>query len=301
MHAYLRSIGLTDDRITEKDIEKLCDRVYEKYDHMESVRDEDTKATFLEFSKELGKGFGLKVLGMQDSFGFHRTSYYPYVVGSDEGSDGSVGIQKKLMGDAFIGVCNDGHVGAPLIFTLQNPGCYLRGLKEDPQHESRVTTSFSALAKWGRILLPTRNLEHRLMETSSGWAEDRVETIQRAKMGDDEAMKELTVQNLELYGKAQDRIKDGEDILSVVDTYFIPYGMESDQYHILANIDRVREEHSSVTGEVVWKMLLNCGGLLFDACITDQDLEGLPLPGMRLKADIWMQGRINFLLPSAVS
>ena len=54
MHAYLRSIGLTDDRITEKDIEKLCDRVYEKYDHMESVRDEDTKATFLEFSKELG-------------------------------------------------------------------------------------------------------------------------------------------------------------------------------------------------------------------------------------------------------
>ena len=260
MHAYLRSIGLTDDRITEKDIEKLCDRVYEKYDHMESVRDEDTKATFLEFSKELGKGFGLKVLGMQDSFGFHRTSYYPYVVSSGEGSDGSVGIQKKLMGDAFIGVCNDGHVGAPLIFTLQNPGCYLRGLKEDPQHESRVTTSFSALAKWGRILLPTRNLEHRLMETSSGWAEDRVETIQRAN-----------------------------------------YGMESDQYHILANIDRVREEHSSVTGEVVWKMLLNCGGLLFDACITDQDLEGLPLPGMRLKADIWMQGRINFLLPSAVS
>ena len=245
---------------------------------MESVRDEDTKATFLEFSKELGKGFGLKVLGMQDSFGFHRTSYYPYVVSSGEGSDGSVGIQKKLMGDAFIGVCNDGHVGAPLIFTLQNPGCYL-----------------------GRILLPTRNLEHRLMETSSGWAEDRVETIQRAKMGDDEAMKELTVQNLELYGKAQDRIKDGEDILSVVDTYFIPYGMESDQYHILANIDRVREEHSSVTGEVVWKMLLNCGGLLFDACMTDQDLEGLPLPGMRLKADIWMQGRINFLMPSAVS
>ena len=120
MHAYLRSIGLTDDRITEKDIEKLCDRVYEKYDHMESVRDEDTKATFLEFSKELGKGFGLKVLGMQDSFGFHRTSYYPYVVSSGEGSDGSVGIQKKLMGDAFIGVCNDGHVGAPLIFTLQN-------------------------------------------------------------------------------------------------------------------------------------------------------------------------------------
>ena len=119
MHAYLRSIGLTDDRITEKDIEKLCDRVYEKYDHMESVRDEDTKATFLEFSKELGKGFGLKVLGMQDSFGFHRTSYYPYVVSSGEGSDGSVGIQKKLMGDAFIGVCNDGHVGAPLIFTLQ--------------------------------------------------------------------------------------------------------------------------------------------------------------------------------------
>ncbi len=139
------------------------------------------------------------------------------------------------------------------------------------------------------------------METSSDWAEERVETIQRAKMGDDEAMKELTVQNLELYGKAQDRIKDGEDILSVVDTYFIPYGMESDQYHILANIDRVREEHSSVTGEVVWKMLLNCGGLLFDACMTDQDLEGLPLPGMRLKADIWMQGRINFLLPSAVS
>lgn len=298
MHEYMRAIGLTDDRLTEYDVGRLCDSVYEKFDRMETVRDDEKKVNFLELTRDFGKGFGLKVLGRQDRSGFHRTSYYPYVMGTDSGSEGSVGIQKKTNGDSYIGVCNDGRVGAPLIFTLQNPGVYLRGLKEDPGHQYRVTTTFSALSLSGRILLPTRSRARQLSWEPSEWEEERINTIELAKMGDSKAIQNVTLQNLELYSMVQQRIADGEDILSIVDTYFIPYGMESDQYHILANIRRVIPARSTVTGELVYRMQLNIDGLYMDMCIRGADLEGYPTAGMRFRGDVWIQGRLNFKLPS---
>lgn len=299
MHAYMRSIGLTEDKITEYDVDRLCDSVYEEYDHMESVRDEEKKVTFLELTREFGKGMGLKVLGQLDNLGFHRTSYFPYVKGTKEGSGAGVGIQKKTNGDSFIGVCNDGRIAAPLIFTLQNPGLYLRGRKEDPGRECAVTTTFSALGSQGRIILPAKTKAERNAMMQSTWTEERTDAVELAKMGDEKALQTVTFQNLDLYTMAQARIQDGEDIFSVVDTYFIPYGMESDQYHILANIDRVIPLRNTVTREPVWKMELCCNGLAFDMCVCERDVEGYPSAGMRFKGDIWLQGRINFKMPSA--
>lgn len=299
MHEYMRSIGLTDDKLTEYDVDKLCDSVYEEFDRMETVRDDEKRVNFLELTKDFGKGFGLKVLGQQDKSGFHRTSYYPYVMGTDSGSEGSVGIQKKSNGDSYIGVCNDGRVGAPLVFTLQNPGVYLRGVKEDPTHQYRVTTTFSALSLMGRVLLPTRTRAQQLAWEPSEWEQERIDTIELAKMGDTAALQNVTLQNLELYSMVQQRIADGDDILSIVDTYFIPYGMESDQYHILANIRRTIPVKSTVTGEPVWRMELSIDRLNMDMCICAKDLEGYPTAGMRFKGDVWIQGRLNFKLPSA--
>ena len=41
-------------------------------------------------------------------------------------------------------------------------------------------------------------------------------------------------------------------------------------------------------------MTLDCNGLEFDVCINAEDLMGEPEIGRRLKASIWLQGRMNF-------
>ena len=40
-----------------------------------------------------------------------------------------------------------------------------------------------------------------------------------------------------------------EDVMSLVDNYFMPYGFESDQYHILGEILEI-EEVKNVLGEI---------------------------------------------------
>lgn len=85
-----------------------------------------------------------------------------------------------------------------------------------------------------------------------------------------------------------------EDILSIVDTYFMPYGIESDQYAILGEILTTSLIKNSRTEEDIYVLTINCNDLIFDLCINKKDLMGEPAPGRRFKGNIWMQGHINF-------
>ena len=80
------------------------------------------------------------------------------------------------------------------------------------------------------------------------------------------------------------------DIYSVVDTCFMPYGVECDQYSIVGEITEVEELQNNWTGEVVYCLTIKCNGLIFQVCINAADLMGLPAPGRRFKGSIWMQG-----------
>ena len=85
-----------------------------------------------------------------------------------------------------------------------------------------------------------------------------------------------------------------EDVFSLVDTYFMPYGVECDQYSILGEIQECRRVTNSMTGEHVWLMTLECNELNFDVCINEKDLFGEPMAGRRFKGVIWLQGAVNY-------
>jgi hypothetical protein len=85
-----------------------------------------------------------------------------------------------------------------------------------------------------------------------------------------------------------------EDIFTIVDTYFMPYGVECDMYSILGEILAMRERKNSVTGEDVYQMKLNVNELQFDICVPKAQVLGEPQIGRRFKGTIWLQGRINF-------
>ena len=121
----------------------------------------------------------------------------------------------------------------------------------------------------------------------------RSELISEAKRGNQEAIENLTLDDIDLYSIVKKRVQK-EDIYSIVDTSFIPYGSESDNYTVLGIIIYVRNAVNSQTGEELCIMGLDCNQMEFEVCINKRDLLGEPLPGRRFRGIVWMQGNVDF-------
>ena len=84
-----------------------------------------------------------------------------------------------------------------------------------------------------------------------------------------------------------------EDVFSIVDTYFMPFGIECDSYSIMGEILDIRKTENWQTGEELYIMNLNVNELKFDVCVPRANIVGEPAVGRRFKGNIWLQGRIN--------
>ena len=96
-----------------------------------------------------------------------------------------------------------------------------------------------------------------------------------------------------MYSKVSRRLAN-EDVFSIVDTYFMPYGVECDLYSIMGEILAVRERYNFATGVRLYQMKLNVNELQFDVCVPADSVMGEPEIGRRFKGTIWLQGYINF-------
>lgn len=292
MHSFLRTIGFSVGHINEYEINILLDEICRQYDHMVSVMGKQANAAFMELSRSFGEGIGITVCGQMDDRGFHRVNYFPYLKGSCVTSEENIAVQLRSDGDSYVGICDDGRVGVSLIFAVQNPGDYRRELRFHRLDKNVITTTLSGLSPEGCILLPIYRQEQENSEEIH-FREDRSRTMAAAKNGDERAIQLLTLQDMDLYSMLQRRIAE-EDVFSIVESSFMPYGMECDQYRILGQILSVREVRNTHTGESLYRMSINCNDLIFDICINRADLLGEPMAGRRFKGRIWLQGNINF-------
>ena len=87
---------------------------------------------------------------------------------------------------------------------------------------------------------------------------------------------------------------ENEDIYSIVDTYFMPYGMECDLYSIMGEILECSKMHNVRTEEAVYEMRIACNDIELDVCINEKDLMGIPEVGRRFKGVVWLQGYVEF-------
>ena len=141
-------------------------------------------------------------------------------------------------------------------------------------------------------MLPIKK-DVRQKEKDQQTTKKRAQLINEARKGNEEAMESLTMEDMDTYSMISRRIVD-EDIFSIVDTHFMPYGMECDRYNVLGEITDVLMEENTLTGEYVYQLSLKCNDLNFDVCINQKDLLGEPEIGRRFKGIIWLQGTINF-------
>ncbi|MBR5316710.1 MAG: DUF3881 family protein, partial [Lachnospiraceae bacterium] len=122
---------------------------------------------------------------------------------------------------------------------------------------------------------------------------ERNSLIAAARNGDEDAIENLTLEDIDTYSLLSRRIAR-EDILSIVDNYFMPYGIESDQYAILGEIMDCRLLQNEYTGENIYAIEVLCNDIPFSICINQEDLYGEPAVGRRFKGTIWLQGSIYY-------
>ena len=155
-----------------------------------------------------------------------------------------------------------------------------------------TTLSLSALSTKGQIMMPIAKTEEE-KEVAKKKMGYRNKLINNARKGDETAIESLTLEDMDLYTTLSKKIRK-QDVYSLVDSYFMPYGVECDHYSVLGEITETKKVKNRFTDETVHIMRINCNELEFDVAINEVDLLGEPAVGRRFKGNIWMQGAINY-------
>ena len=207
-------------------------------------------------------------------------------------SEEDVSIERHAEKESYAGICDDLRVGVSLIFYFQNVIPYLKFKQKKMIPIKGTTLTLSALSCQGSVLMPIIKNEKEKKKIRQV-ARNRSHLIEAARKGDEEAIENLTLEDMDTYTTISRKIQK-EDVFSIVDTYFMPYGVECDQYSILGEIIECEKIQNALTGEHLYVMTINCNELIFDVCINEADLLGEPAEGRRFKGIVWMQGYINF-------
>jgi hypothetical protein len=291
MHQYLKAIGF-DNINTRYDLKDLMEDVEAGFTHQTIVSYRPGE-DFCELRREYGQCIGVSLCGeLDDDDNFYPDYYFPYFEGSGISTYADIAIERKIEKEQYVGMCEDSKIGISLIFTLQNGIEYMR--ERQAGFTAGVTTSvtLSGLALSGMILLPVLKDESRLKSEQEA-SDNRKMLLNAARNGDQSAIETLTLDDIDIYSQVSRRLAN-EDVFSIVDTYFMPYGVECDLYSIMGEILAVRHRTNSATGVELYQMKLNVNEMQFDVCVPAEEVMGEPEIGRRFKGTIWLQGYINF-------
>ena len=291
MHQYLQAIGFNN-IYNRRDLKKLLKNVETEFTH-QTVVSYNPEEDFCEFQKEYGQCIGITLCGeMDENEVFDQAYYFPYFEGSGITTYADIVIERKIEKEQYVGMCEDSKVGISLIFTVQNGVEYMRESQAGFTAGLTTSVTFSGLSLGGTILLPVVKNE-KMMKNEQMDSDNRQMLINAARNGDQSAIETLTLDDIDTYSQVSRRLAN-EDVFSIVDTYFMPYGVECDLYSIMGEILAVRTRQNTMTGVKLYQMKLNVNGLKFDICVPADSVMGEPEIGRRYKGTIWLQGYINF-------
>ncbi len=291
MHKFLRAIGFST-LYKRGELKNTLRSVLRNPTYKQYVSLNDDSIA-VEYRREFANGIGIAVCGeYSDDVEFDYEYYYPYFVGTSISTSEDVTVERHAEKESYAGVCEDNRIGVTLIFYLQNRMDYMKEQMGNRLPEQNTSVSLSGLALNGSIMLPLKKNPKQLQaKKKADHKRDLLMTA--ARQGDENAIESLTLDDIDMYSVLSRKILD-EDVFTLVDTYFMPYGIECDQYSILGEIVEVAEALNELTKETIYIITMNCNDLIFDICINKKDLVGEPAAGRRSKGIIWLQGHINF-------
>lgn len=289
MHSFLRSIGFSNVKSRQEE-EKLINLVLQNTSEKQIIRISEERSV-AELFMEVAENTGVVVRGEIDERGtFHVAHYFPVHRGKNVSAEEAVFINKRVDTDAYTGMCDDYRIGVSMIFYVQNMVDLLKHpiLKKD---RTKYPILLAAMSGEGKILLPVEK-STKEAEKVKKELQNRSALIAEAKQGNPEAMQSLTFDDIDQYAVVSRRIRK-EDIYSIVETSFIPFGSESDNYTILGYINELEKCQNKYTKEEFYILSLSCNEVEFEVCINAADLLGEPEIGRRFRGNVWMQGKIE--------
>ena len=276
MHKFMRAIGFS--RMTDRREEQrlITDIIMNATHRSYTSNGEDT--ILAEFCEDFAQDIGIAVCGEFDAEEkFTYDYFYPYLRGTGISSYEDVSVERHADKESYAGVCDDIKVGVSLIFYLQNIVPYVKAQTTNMLPVTGTTLTLSGLSISGNILLPIGKDEsdrQRIQKDSMS----RNQLIAAARRGDEEAIESLTLEDMDIYSTISKKILT-EDVFSLVDTYFMPYGVECDQYSVMGEIMDISLRVNRITREEIYVLRLCCNDLEFDICINKEDLYGEPYIG----------------------
>lgn len=291
MHKFLRAVGFS--QYTEKkQVQKLIRDIIIHADER-SYTTVGKKTLVAEFDRNFAEDIGIAVCGEFDEDDTYSFDYYlPYLRSDLVSTAEDISIERHAAKESYAGICDDPKVGVSLIFYLQNMISYLKLQGEGKIPAKGTSLNLSALSCQGTIMMPIQKTEWQKKKIAKDSVQ-RNRLIQAARGGDEEAMESLTLEDMDTYTSISRKIQKA-DIFSLVDTYFMPYGVECDQYSVLGEITDMKLVTNGLTGEKVHILTLCCNDLNLKVAINSIDLLGEPAVGRRFKGSVWLQGQVNF-------
>lgn len=301
MHRYLRAIGFSDIKNREElralidEVAKVClsGNEIKGYAFFRDIAVDAANRTFGELFLDFVHGAGICIRGeFDDESRFLYEYYFPYMTGTNISSTEDVTVERHAEKESFAGVCDDIKIGITLIFYLQNivPYKKFHALGQLPVQGTALI--LSALSVDGTIMMPINKNEKDKRRIKKA-AKERNQLIAQARMGDEDAIESLTLDDMDTYTTISRKLHK-TDVFSLVDTYFMPFGVECDQYSVLGEIVDFHTDTNRISGEEVVLMTMECNEMMIDLCINRKDLYGEAAVGRRFKGVIWLQGQIAF-------
>lgn len=290
MHSYLRSIGLSKYK-TRRQLESIY-RSCLGEPSRKVVTTISVDTSILQFEKDFDQNLGLALVGEVDAAGSCSIEhYFPYLKGDHYLEFENITIEKQTDKESYAGVCEDYRLGMTIIFYVLNIADYAKSKWLNYSNRHLTQVKLSALCTEGAILLGTgrtNTQKKKDRETRNR----RYNLLAEAKAGDVDAIESLTMEEMDTYTTIGNRVQT-EDLFTIVDTSFMPCGVECDHYLMVGNILEVKELKNQLTDEVVYNLLVEANDLTMNVAINRADLTGEPKVGRRFRGEIWLQGVVR--------
>lgn len=306
MHLYARTIGLSEIS-TKPAMDILLNKIVESailnncviYDNTNPPEGDlyEAQINHSMLKKQTGFTFedmgGLCIRGMYNpkKRTFEQAFYFPYIKGTNPRFNTQLALERQSDKEAYMVHCDEPRREVAPIFFLKNIVDYLSHAKG----ETILTDKFvylSALSTGGKIIFPIKQTKEQI-ERCNAATNKRNKLVDMALQGDIKAIDDLTLCDYDLLTNLCERIKK-EDVYSIVNSSFIPSGLECDCYSVVGNILEIGTYRNEVTGEEVYNMLLECNDNTISVGINKKDLHGMPQAGCRFIGKIWLQGYVDF-------
>lgn len=289
MHSYLRAIGFSKYKFRNQLEDLYWKTMFEPDRKINTII--GVNSASVQFEKDFCPNMGLAIIGEYNEGKLSIEHHFPYIKGVKNMVFENISIEKQTDKESYAGICEDTSLGMSLIFYLQNIAGYAKSKWLNYSNKSFNNVVFSALSIDGVVILGMKkDAASKNQETI--YKKRRNSLLKAAQKGDMDAIENLTIDEMDLYTMISLRIRH-EDMFSIVDTSFMPCGVECDHYMIVGNILSVHTEINSITNEKIYNIMVEANYILLNIGINSLDLQGEPKVGRRFRGEIWLQGYVK--------